>query len=376
MRSEVERLIGKIIRDTVRESPTPEPFLLPQVRFPANTLPSYNGEMGFEVCHFLARVEPYLRNGWRILARRPELYPSGAAFFEPEYFAALDGLIARYKVVPCGVSARQAIHPEDSAISIPAIQRTGDAIGLALTHASVAPLWAESRFELDLRDLFFGCCDADDRGLVEIDELLLSCHPSRFHEGPIYANPVLVPSYHPPDFTAPAAPARPHVGVQLRAMKKTGKHPGDGESRDSDPGLVMPRVEAAARHLGLPILVYGHPAGTFFPDGYERSHESVENLLATELRLLSGCRVMFAPDSGWADLMAWLRIPTMVEKAFAPAHWGDLAPFRPRMMLTDGDRPIAEQIDELLAADQRLAVQPMRGRGRLGGHAERTFLSR
>ncbi|MEF3192078.1 MAG: hypothetical protein K6347_05985, partial [Campylobacterales bacterium] len=38
-------------------------------------LPPFLGEMGVEIEFFLASVEPYLRSGWKIPARRPQLYP-------------------------------------------------------------------------------------------------------------------------------------------------------------------------------------------------------------------------------------------------------------------------------------------------------------
>ena len=59
-------------------------------------LPAYPGEMGIEIRYFLGRVEPWLRAGWQVLARRPELYPAGAALDDAALFAAEDALFRRY----------------------------------------------------------------------------------------------------------------------------------------------------------------------------------------------------------------------------------------------------------------------------------------
>src|ERR1017187_3604442 len=49
-------------------------------------LPPYPGEMGHEIRGFLGRVEPYLRRGWKILARRPAFSPPGAAICDEAFF--------------------------------------------------------------------------------------------------------------------------------------------------------------------------------------------------------------------------------------------------------------------------------------------------
>ena len=50
----------------------------PECAATVNVLPAFPGEFGVEIRYFLGRVEPWLNAGWRILARRPELYPAGA----------------------------------------------------------------------------------------------------------------------------------------------------------------------------------------------------------------------------------------------------------------------------------------------------------
>ena len=46
---------------------------------------------------------------------------------------------------------------------------------------------------------------------------------------------------------------------------------------------------------------------------------------------------MVAPDSGWADLMGWLRIPCLLERQMFSWGFEALRPFRPRMMLASDD---------------------------------------
>ncbi len=67
--------------------------------------------------------------------------------------------------------------------------------------------------------------------------------------------------------------------------------------------------------------------------------------------MLSACRLMFAPDSGWADLMAWLRVPTLLEGSAYSGHFDDLVDFQPRIALLDRAGGIEAQIDALLASE-------------------------
>ena len=61
---------------------------------------------------------------------------------------------------------------------------------------------------------------------------------------------------------------------------------------------------------------------------------------------------MLAPDSGWADVMAWLGIPVLLEMLINPfAFEGMRDTFRPRIALIDRDADLGAQIDRVLAAD-------------------------
>ena len=349
MRSEIERVMSEVARVSLR-SQTSNSF---EGRFadrPVKILPPFLGEMGFEIIHFLARVEPYLRNGWRILARRPALYPQGSAFFDAAYFDLLNPLIAQYGLHQTPVGLLRPEQRLDTNFHIQVTRGDMQQIALEMRYELPDILVRESQFELQARDLFYSYCDVAKRGVLDIDLLLLSCQPSRRNDVIIAQSPLLCPSYQPARFLKPDQPQKPHIGVQLRAMKQTGKHPGDGPSRDSDPAIILPLAERAAAHLGLPIIVYGRPEGNVLPDGYEHTYERGIDLLDKELQLLSACRLMFAPDSGWADLMVWLQVPTLLEGSAYSGHFDGLIDFQPRIALLDYSNPIEPQIDRLSAA--------------------------
>jgi len=349
MRSEIERVMGEVARISLRRD-TPNGFEGQFAERPVKILPPFLGEMGFEIIHFLARVEPYLRNGWRILAKRPALYPPGTAFYDPAYFDRLNPLVAQYGLHPTPVGLRRPEQRLDQNFHINVTRGDLQQLAVELRYEMPDILIQESRFELQARDLFYSYCDVGKRGVLDIDLALLSCQSSRRNDVTIAQRPVLRPSYQPAPFLAPSGPQRPHIGVQLRAMAKTGKHPGGGAARDSDPAVILPLAERAAAHLGLPIIVYGRPEGNVLPEGYEHSYAPGIDLLDKELQMLSACRLMFAPDSGWADLMAWLRVPTLLEGSAYSGHFDDLVDFEPRIALLDRAGAIEAQIAALLAA--------------------------
>jgi len=350
MRSEIERLMGQVVRLGLRPN-TANIFTGKFADRQIKILPSFNGEMGYEVIFFLSRIEPYLRNGWRILARRPALYPPGTAFYDAAYFEELDKLAARHNVVPTPAGLRQRMQRDGQYLQTTILHGDLEKIEVKVRYDSPQVLIQESQFELQLRDLFYSYCDLENRGVLDIDTMLLSCQPTRLHDYTTVTRPVLRPSYRPPAFLTPTEPQRPHIGVQLRAMTGMRKQPEGKPGRDSDPAFVLPLAARAAAHLGLPILVYGRPDGNLLPEGYDRSYEPDIDLLDKELRLLPACRLMFAPDSGWADLMAWLQVPTLLEASLSRGHFDELIDFAPRVALIDRSRAIEEQIDALLAAD-------------------------
>jgi hypothetical protein len=312
-------------------------------------LPPYLGELGVEIRYFLAAVEPWLRNGWRIPARRAELYPPGTAFADPELFADLGALLDAAGAKPMGTS-----------FVIPGVDLTGfeviaeyDAVsGLKVQAACrdpalIGPALRIAQLEQALRRCFARHHMLASRPVTPWDRTLTSVFDARSEHlcgGAI----VLAPHWQPEAFTVPRYAAHPHVGMQLRQVRHN-------PVRNSDAGRVLAAARAAASHLDLPLLVYGEPGGTVRPEGLPSTYaRGGGDLLAYELAMLRECRVMFAPDSGWCDLMCWLRVPTVLTRVARPTTHSCMQVFRPRLMLLDEVRPIGPQLDRLLAAEEML----------------------
>ncbi len=179
MRSEIERMMGAVARASLRQN-MPNRFEGLFTERPVKILPPFLGEMGIEIIHFLARVEPYLRNGWRILAKRPAFYPPGTAFYDPAYFDRLNPLIAQYGLHPARVGLRQPMQRADKYFHTQVLRGTPEEIELRIRYESPQVLIQESQFELQARDLFYSYCDLDKRGIIDIDTFLLSCLPGLF----------------------------------------------------------------------------------------------------------------------------------------------------------------------------------------------------
>jgi hypothetical protein len=315
-------------------------------------LPPYLGEMGLEIRSFLAAVEPWLRNGWRIPARRPALYPAGSAFADPALFAELDEALRASGARPMVATVSFADGTGGAASRVTAALQGAE---LRVEIANDRPedlgrLLRTARLERDLRRIFARHHLRRPRPLTPWDSLLTACldgDPAQWVAGAA----AMAPSYRPDAFVVPRHAAAPHVGVQLRAL------PAD-PGRDSEPELVMPAAMAAAAHLGLPLLVYGHPGGTLRPAGHACTMATATalgcDLLEFELAMLTQCRVMFAPDSGWCDLMCWLGVPTLLEQQCMAFSFAAMHVFRPRLQLHDRSQPTAPQVDRLLAQTERL----------------------
>jgi hypothetical protein len=318
-------------------------------------LPPYLGEFGFEVRIFLGAVEPWLRNGWLIPARRPELYPPGSAFADPEFFAEIDRLKQRHG---------------------------GTEVLFGLAFGTSSRPWAD--FHLDTSQgttsiKIDGLDDVFYRKVATLERTIRHAvktryfHPLRLQTpwdypltsvhvpwAPALAFPLnsIVPTYRPAAFGAGNISIPPHVGVQLRNI------PAKPE-RNSNIPRILPLVRAAAAHLDLPIVCYGHPEGTVPVPGVPSTFTLAENLplLEVELEALASCKLLFAPETGIANLAGWLQVPTLLESQQLGYEYESLRPFNPRIDIIDYKSPIEPQIDSLLADDVRVpapenALQP------------------
>jgi hypothetical protein len=327
-----------------------EPALKPAPEMPRigvkRVLPPYLGEMGYEVKFHLARVEPWLRNGWKILARRPEFYPLGTVVDAPEFFRECDAIMGELAIfgAGAGIYAPPVAMPELGLE--PKLE--GEALEVRLTLRDTSKLYRESMAEIRLRRLFLDWLDYAGRPLTDYDRNIFAFTETCVAETTIRRAEALRPSYLPPAFVNPSEPTEPHVGFQMRAMT------GISTERNSDPEWMCATARAIGRHLGLPVIAYGRPGGCVIPDDM-RTTSAEGGGLARELGYLRSCRVMLSPDSGWCDLMAWLRIPVLLEMLVYPTAFEDLrGSFQPRIAVVDRQAPLGPQVDAILAAQECL----------------------
>ena len=299
-------------------------------------LPPYPGEMGVEIRFFLARVEPWLRGGWKILSRRPELYPEGSAILDAALTQAEDALFAKYDAVRLA--------------SGPCIIRPGEG-RLRTWRALVARAKSQQLQEEWRRLLRPYLAATPGRPWTRWDTDLMTVSSAFAIHQMWLIGDAQPPGYLPPAFVSdgPENVYPAHVGVQFRAL---GWNPDD---RNSDVAAVLEEAQRVAAHLSLPLLIYGDRAGCHLPDGAQTTASIGEGrLLSRELGYLRTCEVMMAPNSGWADLMCWLRVPVIVERRGATWIFDMLAPFQPRFMLRDPGVPVEQQVDRLLDGDSDL----------------------
>ena len=350
IRAPVEQLFRSVMKsallDQIDLQPTPSP---PEPKIGVRrVLPPYLGEMGYEVRMHLARTEPWLCNGWKILARRPEFYPPGTAITSPEFFKACDGIMAIHKAV--GSFGSIYIGPfEHGALGVKN-QFEGSTGEIAISLSNIDKVFHQALAEIELRQLFMEWLDYDGRPLTDYDRDILSFQNGSRGITEYRLAESLRPSYLPAAFETPIEPMAPHVGFQVRKISN-----GYIQQRNSDPDWMCVTAKALGEHLGLPVVAYGHQDGCAIPEGFRTSWDEArgaEGHLARELGYLKSCRVMLAPDSGWTDLMAWLGVPVLLEMLVITSVFDGLRDtFQPRIALVDRDSPLGPQIDALLAAD-------------------------
>ena len=315
-------------------------------------IPPFLGEMGCEIHFFLGAVEPWLRSGWKILARRPEFYPEGTAVHDANLFAKIDALLKEFSAI---ASLNQPIisfnpHPVSNA-SVDF--DFNDGFSASLTDPENLNALARRRqFEKSLKKIVGEYILHKKRPSNFWDDYLTnlgSCYGDLFMS--VIQKPVL-PSYLPPFYEKGPDICGEHIGVQLRNYSD--------HSRNSDVPRVLALAQKASAILGKPVLIYGHPKGTIQPEGYLSttaiSSEHGMPLLEFELRALRTCTLMFSPLSGWADLMAWLRVPSLIEKVTDSLIIGRLASFRPRLATLNFESDLKHQIDTLLSTETSVAL--------------------
>ncbi len=350
-RAPIEQLYRAAIKHFFLNETPPAAGPVPEGRFGATrVLPPQLSEMGAEIRYHVARVEPWLRNGWKVLTRRPALYPEGTTVEAPEFFAAADAILNQYSVL--GSLGGLHIPPlELGAINLDT-NYNGRKGRINVALDDITKVTTQALVEIELRKLFIEWFHFAGRPITDIDRYLLSFASTASGNWEYHCGAALRPGFLPPSFVTPSEPAPDHVGVQMRHMTHYVPQP-----RNSDPDWMMKTAHALAAHLGLPLLVYGHPNGCHIPTGENATWDPSrpQGHMPRELGFLKSCRIMLSPDSGWADLMAWLEIPTLLEMQLHPGEYESLrSGFRPRMRVADRSIPIGAQADELIAATQSI----------------------
>jgi hypothetical protein len=285
----------------------------------------YLGEMGLEVRGFLGPIEPWLRSGWIIPARRPALYPGTSAFSDPAYFERVNAIKAIYGLREM-VGRLESIRQSEIDVTP---ELADDKFRLTVSSMVSTDLGLTLMARRDLRHAFYQRYGHDD--LIPTRwHFALSSQSYSDDDFEETARSVIAPSYLPSAFENPSFEFPKHIGIQLRNVPYN-------PDRNSNPERMARLASQASAIMGLPVLVYGKGEdfalpGTprtidLIPAGMEQMH--------AELGLLKNCALMIAPDSGWADLMGWLRVPTILEQLFFPWGFEGLRPFSPRITLAD-----------------------------------------
>ena len=308
-------------------------------------LPPYFGEMGFEIRYHMAQVEPWLRHGWKIVTRRPAFYPEGSAIAAPEFFAAADQVLAslwrgRQSWRAACPAAGGGRYRHRTSLRRQDRQHHGASVGDTKGHHP-------GLAEIAIRKLFLEWFHSDSAG----------CRISTASNCPSWVRPSAIWNIARRRGAAqlPAAqlrhPARADRPACGRADAQCGQH--RQQDRNSDPEWMLGKAKEIAAHLGLDLLVYGHPGGCIIPAGHRTTWDAArpDGHMARELGYLKSCRIMLAPNSGWADLMAWLQIPALLEGAGRAGTFEPLRDcFKPRLAVLDRDAPAGPQADALIAA--------------------------
>jgi hypothetical protein len=349
IRAPVEQLYRALVKNFfLNEDPPDGEPPLPGRFGSERVLSPFLGEMGAEIRYHVARTEPWLRNGWKVLTRRPAFYPKGSTIEAPEFFEQVDAILRHHGAI--GSHGAVHIPPlEHGKIDI-SRDFNGTEGKITVGLSDITKVTHQSLLEIELRTLFLEWFYFEGRPITDFDRYNLSFDSTAVGNWEYYAGAALRPSYLPPDYVNPPEPIGPHVGVQMRNLNMGLKE----EPRNSNVKRMMHLAQVAAAHLGLDLMVYGDPKGCYLPPDARCTWNSdrTGNLMQRELGYLKSCRLMLAPDSGWADLMAWLEVPTLLEQIYVPGAFEPLRPaYGGKLQMTVPGMPIAPQVDALLAED-------------------------
>lgn len=306
------------------------PETLSQLERPERILPPFLGELGYEIRSFVAMIEPWLRSGWKLPTRRPALYPEGTTLQDEAFFSKLDDLRRAYRCEPI-MSHLSVFH------------------GHRLEASELNE--RKQSFNRELQRTVREFVDRPGRPVTYWDSYLVRAwngitvdYFASFHG--------LAPSFKPRAYVQGNPDCPRHVGVQFRLMTK-------GSQRNSDVETVLRFAHSCARALGIPLLCYGEESGCTMPEGLPRVsdfHPAGDPVLEGDLKCLRQCMLMIAPDSGWADLMGWLQVPTLLQKVHTPYSFYASYAHGATFGLMDPSAPVEPQVLAVLGpAEGRIA---------------------
>jgi hypothetical protein len=286
-------------------------------------LPPFLGELGYEVRHFIAIVEPYLRSGFKLISKRPELYPDGTTLFTPDLYQEISKLKKKYN----GQEVHSSICVEFSNPNCLSQETLNN---------------KNNEFENELRKLLIPYIDRPGRTVTSLDIQLTSAWKG-LNEFFFSSYHGLKPSYKPKNFIEGNINCPSHLGVQFRKII------GKDENRNSNIDELYPLLLQLADQVNLPLFVYGEASGCDFPDNCNKvsafHHASVSGL-GGDLSCLKNCVLMFSPDSGWTDLMGWLQIPTIVTELYTNHTYMSLIPFKPIIDVLNKEEQLITQFNK------------------------------
>jgi hypothetical protein len=166
-----EQLFRAVIKNALASAEPPIPDLPPKHRY-ERVLPPLLSEMGGEIRFHIARVEPWLRNGWKVMSRHAAFYPEGTAIYDPEFFQAADEMLQSYGVV--GSRGGFVILPADDDPPHLQSEFNGNTGQILLTLNNAKKQTAQALAEIELRKLFLDWFCYDGRSINDYDHFVLS----------------------------------------------------------------------------------------------------------------------------------------------------------------------------------------------------------
>ena len=302
-------------------------------------LPPFCGEMGIEIKGILATIEPWLRAGWKIPARKVELYPDGCAFSDPEFFARIDSIMQHFKMRR--IAASFTIENNNLGTDVSITEK--EELLLCTVQMNSVAIKNQLCAEREIKKAWFDRYASPQMRPTRWHSLFTESYANGCDEANYMGMMGVPPSYQPSAYTQARWPVFEHIGVQLRHMPWE-------TSRNSKVEAMATVIQALTKLLKLPVLIYGLATDSTIAD-YQRTLDIIPegvSQLSAELSFLRRCRLMLSPDSGWTDLMGWLRVPTLLQEQAYAFGVENLRLFKPKFAL------LPTQASELPAVVEQL----------------------